>query len=134
MDINVDVLIVGSGVSGLYNALNLRKDLKVLIISKTKLTETNTYLAQGGISTAIDKNDIPLFIEDTLKAGKYKNKLDSVAILVKESRITIDNIIRLGVKLDKSNNVLALKMLYKLPERTFPLLEKSKLRLKTLIR
>jgi L-aspartate oxidase len=106
MDINVDVLIVGSGVSGLYCALNLRKDLKVLIISKTKLTETNTYLAQGGISTARDKDDIPLFIEDTLKAGKYKNKLASVTILAKESRNNIDNIIRLGVKLDKSNKTL----------------------------
>lgn len=106
MDINVDVLIVGSGVSGLYNVLNLRKDLKVLIISKTKLTETNTYLAQGGISTARDKDDIPLFIEDTLKAGKYKNKLASVTILAEESRSNIDNIIRLGVKLDKSNKLL----------------------------
>lgn len=106
MDINVDVLIVGSGVSGLYCALNLRKDLEILVISKTKLTETNTYLAQGGISTARDNDDIPLFIEDTLKAGKYKNKLASVSILAQESRSNIDNIIRLGVKLDKSNKML----------------------------
>ena len=48
----VDVLIVGSGVSGLYCALNLDEKLNVLVVSKSNLKNTNTYLAQGGISTA----------------------------------------------------------------------------------
>ncbi|NRW47340.1 aspartate oxidase [Clostridium beijerinckii] len=43
----VDVLIIGSGVSGLYCGLNLRKDLNVLIVCKDKITCSNTYLAQG---------------------------------------------------------------------------------------
>lgn len=43
----VDVLIIGSGVSGLYCALNIRKDLNVLVIAKDKMECTNTYLAQG---------------------------------------------------------------------------------------
>ena len=68
----IDVLIVGSGVSGLYCALNLRKDLNIVVVCKDKISCSNTYLAQGGISVARGTQDIPLYIEDTLKAGKYK--------------------------------------------------------------
>ncbi len=66
----VDVIIIGSGVSGLYCALNLRKDLNVLVVCKDKISTTNTYLAQGGISVARSRDDIPVFIEDTLKAQR----------------------------------------------------------------
>ena len=52
---NVDVLIIGSGVSGLYSALNLNDNLDVLVVSKGKIDCTNTYLAQGGISVARNK-------------------------------------------------------------------------------
>ena len=82
---NVDVLIIGSGVSGLYSALNLDSNLDVLVVSKGKIDCTNTALAQGGISVARTKEDIPDFIEDTLKAGQYKNDLDAVKILTSES-------------------------------------------------
>jgi len=101
MEMKVDVLIAGSGVAGLYCAINLNPDLKILIITKAKLIETNTYLAQGGISTARDEKDIPLFVEDTLKAGKYKNNRSTVQILAEESMDNIDNILELGVVLDK---------------------------------
>ena len=66
----IDVLVVGSGVAGLYCALNLREDLDIMVVSKDKIDCTNTNLAQGGISVARDLNDIPFFTEDTLKAGK----------------------------------------------------------------
>ena len=56
---NVDVLIIGSGVSGLYSALNLSDDLDILVVSKGKIDCTNTYLAQGGISVARNEEDIP---------------------------------------------------------------------------
>ena len=106
MEKNFDVLIAGSGVSGLYCALNLRTDLKILVITKTKLADTDTYLAQGGISTARNNKDIPLFIEDTLRAGKYKNNKESVKILAEESMNNINEILNLGVKLDKSGEEL----------------------------
>lgn len=85
MDMSTDVLIVGTGVSGLYFALNLRSDLNITIITKSHVRDCNSYLAQGGISVARNKNDIDLFIEDTLKAGRYKNKISSVRILAEES-------------------------------------------------
>lgn len=99
----VDVLIIGSGVSGIYSALNINKDLDVLLVTKSNLEITNTHLAQGGISTARDKEDIPLFIEDTLKAGKYKNKIEAVEVLVKESIENINELINIGVNFDRKD-------------------------------
>ncbi len=102
----VDVLIIGSGVSGIYTSLNLKDDIDVLLISKGKLHDTNTNLAQGGIATARNEEDIKLFIEDTLKAGKYKNDLNAVKILTKESIDNIKNLIKLGVNFDKCDDEL----------------------------
>ena len=97
---NVDVLIIGSGVSGLYSALNLNDNLDVLVVSKGKIDCTNTYLAQGGISVARNKEDIPDFIEDTLKAGQYKNDLEAVKVLTAESIENVEQLVSLGLKLD----------------------------------
>ena len=101
---NVDVLIIGSGVSGLYSALNLDSNLDVLVVSKGKIDCTNTALAQGGISVARTKEDIPDFIEDTLKAGQYKNDLDAVKILTSESIENVEELVSLGLKLDLDEN------------------------------
>ena len=97
---NVDVLIIGSGVSGLYSALNLSDDLDILVVSKGKIDCTNTYLAQGGISVARNEEDIPDFIEDTLKAGQYKNDLNAVKVLTSESIENVKELVSLGMKLD----------------------------------
>lgn len=100
----IDVLIIGSGVSGLYCALNLRRDLNILVVAKGKIDCTNTYLAQGGISVARGEEDIPLYIEDTMKAGKYKNDLEAVKVLISESMFNIENLIDMGLNFDRDNN------------------------------
>lgn len=100
----VDVLIIGSGVSGLYCGLNLRKDLNVLIVCKDKITCSNTYLAQGGISVAKGVEDIPLYIEDTLKAGRYKNDLEAVETLINESMVNVESLIEMGIAFDKNED------------------------------
>ena len=99
----VDVLIVGSGVAGLYSALNIRDDLDVMVVSKDKIDCTNTSLAQGGISVARDVNDVPYFIEDTLKAGHYKNDVHAVKVLTKESIENVDSLVALGLDVDKDD-------------------------------
>ena len=99
----VDVLIVGSGIAGLYSALNLRDDLDVMVVSKDKIDCTNTSLAQGGISVARDINDVPYFIEDTLKAGKYKNDVQAVKVLTRESIENVDSLVALGLDVDKDD-------------------------------
>ena len=100
----VDVLIIGSGVSGLYLALNLRKGLNILVTCKDNMNCSNTYLAQGGISVARGKDDIPLYIEDTLKAGKYKNDLEAVKVLTTESVDNIKSLIEMGLKVDRNED------------------------------
>ncbi len=99
-----DVVIIGSGVSGLYCAVNLRKDLNVLVVCKDKITTTNTYLAQGGISVARNKEDIPSFIEDTLKAGQYKNDLNAVKVLAEESMENVRALMKMGLNLDRNED------------------------------
>lgn len=81
-----DVLIVGSGVAGVYAALNLEPDVSVLVVSKRELTLCNSFLAQGGVAAVIDKenDNYRLHIADTLIAGGYKNDLHSLQILVNE--------------------------------------------------
>lgn len=101
---NCDVLIVGTGISGLYTALNIDKDLKVILVTKDCIRDCNSYLAQGGISTSRNYEDIDIFIEDTLKAGNYKNTLSAVKILAKESNENINKLISYGVSFDKNNN------------------------------
>lgn len=97
----VDVLVVGSGVAGLYCALNLRQDLDIMVVSKDKIDCTNTSLAQGGISVARDLDDVPFFTEDTLKAGKYENDIQAVNVLTKESIENVDFLVSLGLDVDK---------------------------------
>lgn len=81
-----DVIIVGTGISGIYAALNLAPELKILMLSKRELTLCNSALAQGGVAAVMDKeNDsYELHIKDTLIAGHYKNNLDNVKILVEQ--------------------------------------------------
>jgi len=94
---------VGTGVAGLYSALNLDSNLNILMITKGKITEANSYLAQGGISTVRSKDDITCFIEDTLKAGGYENDIKALSILAKESRYNIKTLLDMKVPFDKNN-------------------------------
>ncbi|KAJ52796.1 L-aspartate oxidase [Clostridium tetanomorphum] len=106
MNITADVLIVGTGIAGIYSALNLNKNLNIVMITKSKVEECNSYLAQGGISTAKNKDDINLFIKDTLKAGNNKNNIKAVEFLASKSISNIKELIRLGVEFDTLNGKL----------------------------
>ncbi|AMN34623.1 L-aspartate oxidase [Clostridium perfringens] len=99
-----DVLIVGSGVAGLYASLNLREDLEIIMVSKKSVNLCNSSLAQGGIAVARGKEDFQSFIEDTLKAGKYENNIDSVRVLVEESMDNINKLMDLGANFEKDKN------------------------------
>lgn len=98
----VDVLIIGSGVSGLYCALNLRENLDVLVVCKDKVSCSNTFLAQGGISVARGNDDVQLYVEDTLRAGKYKNNFEAVKVLASESMANIKKMIEIGLEFDRN--------------------------------
>lgn len=101
-----DVLIVGSGVAGLICALALPPSMNVCLITKEKLADSNSYLAQGGISVLCDPTDRDAYIEDTMKAGHYENSRESVEILVDESPAAIQTLQELGVCFNEADGSL----------------------------
>jgi len=99
--VKYDVLIIGAGIAGLYAAMNIPKEKKVLVVCKDIPWECNTFYAQGGMVTALNSEDVPLHIEDTLAAGAYHNNVDAVEILSKTSLLTTEDIIDKGMEFDK---------------------------------
>jgi L-aspartate oxidase len=99
-----DVIVIGAGVAGLYAAVNIPKDKKVLIINKRETFKCNSFYAQGGVALAKDEADIPLHIKDTLEAGDGLCDEKAVEVLSKNSRAVIDDIIALGFEFDKNED------------------------------
>jgi len=94
------VLIIGAGLAGLYAAMNIPKEKKVLVVCKDIPWECNTFYAQGGMVTALNEADIPVHIQDTMAAGSYHNDKKAVEILSRSSlRVTAD-IIAKGMNFD----------------------------------
>lgn len=73
-DIYVDVAIAGCGVAGLYTALHLPREMRVLLICKEGMEECDSMLAQGGICVMRDEADYDSYFEDTMRAGHYENR------------------------------------------------------------
>ena len=98
-----DVIIAGSGVAGLYTALNLSPSLRVLVLCKQEMLLTNTALAQGGVAAVLDLTDdsFDLHFEDTMIAGGYKNNPQAVRTLVEEGPDDVRRIYEMGVEFDK---------------------------------
>ena len=99
---NTDILIVGCGVAGLYCALNLPKDKKIIIVTKNEAPKSDSFLAQGGICVLRDEKDYKSFYDDTMKAGHYENNPDSVDIMISSSQEVIRDLISFGVRFEKN--------------------------------
>lgn len=95
-----DVIIIGSGVAGLYTAIALPKELKVLVINKSNPWECNTYYAQGGVTTAYNDEDIASHVEDTLEAGAGMCNTDAVQLMSESSQGVIRDLIHRGFAFD----------------------------------
>ena len=102
-----DVLIVGSGVAGLYCALNLPKEKSIIVVTKNKARRSDSYLAQGGICVLRDEDDYDAFYEDTMKAGHYENNPDSVHIMIHSSQDVISDLVSFGVRFEKNGEKFA---------------------------
>ncbi|MBE6889574.1 MAG: FAD-dependent oxidoreductase [Ruminococcaceae bacterium] len=102
-----DVMIVGTGISGIYAALNLDKQLDILMLSKKELTLCNSALAQGGVAAVMDKDNdnYELHIKDTLIAGHYENNIDNVRILVEQGPTDVQKLQdKYGVEFDHKDD------------------------------
>lgn len=99
-----DTVIVGTGVSGLFCALNLPANHPIIMITKSNVDESDSFLAQGGICVLKDETDYDSFFEDTLRAGHYLNNVRSVDIMIRSSQDTIRQLISYGVEFERSEN------------------------------
>ncbi|MCI8885640.1 MAG: L-aspartate oxidase [Dorea sp.] len=103
MEIHTDAVIVGSGIAGLYSALKLPEDMKVVLITKSDLESSDSFLAQGGICVQRDEEDYDSYFEDTMKAGHYENRRESVDIMIRGSRAVIQDLVGYGVRFEQEN-------------------------------
>ena len=107
MEMNADVVIAGTGVGGLFSALNLPVDRKIIMITKSDLESSDSFLAQGGICVLRDDEDYDSWFEDTMRAGHYENRRESVDIMIRNSRDVIHDLIGYGVEFQKKDGEYA---------------------------
>ena len=96
-----DVVIIGSGIAGLYAALNINSDLKCALLSKSKIEKSNSWLAQGGIAAVLKEDDkSESHYEDTIVTGVRLCDDDAVTTLVEEGPMDIRKLIEYNVPFD----------------------------------
>jgi len=104
-----DVLVIGAGIAGLRAALEVPPDLNVLVVTKDRITESNSSYAQGGIAGVLAPEDtFDNHVEDTLVAGDGLCDRAVVELVVREAPAEIDQLVRWGTQFDQENGTLAL--------------------------
>ena len=99
-----NVLIAGTGVAGLCCALNLPADMRVLMLTKAKADESDSFLAQGGICMLRGKDDYFGYFEDTVRAGHYENDPAAVRQMIESSPAMIEELVGYGVQFARDEN------------------------------
>lgn len=105
------LVVVGSGIAGLYAALRAADAegggaAEVVLLSKGQLEHSNTFYAQGGISAVLEPGEaapgdsVEAHIADTLAAGAGLNNTDAVRVLCTEAAEDIAGLRRFGVTFD----------------------------------
>ena len=104
-----DVVIVGSGISGLMTAVSLYPR-KVTLVTKRKLGEmSSSAWAQGGIAAAVTKEDSPKkHFEDTIKASSGLSDEKAVRTITEEALDVVKFLEKIGVNFDKNDNEFSL--------------------------
>ena len=109
MKLNTEVLVIGSGIAGLFTALKVSEYADVIVVTKKHKSDSNTNYAQGGIASVFAPGDsFEKHIADTLVAGAGLCNPKTVEILVKEGPSRIMDLINIGTKFTKKNGKLDL--------------------------
>ena len=104
MDDYFDVVIVGTGAAGLYCALNLPARYRILLLTKQKADESDSFLAQGGICMQHGEADYRPFFDDTMRAGHYENNPATVDLMIRSSNSIIRDLVRRGVRFARDDH------------------------------
>ena len=104
-------IITGSGIAGLYAALKTEQQVKLpdglLLITKSKLGESNSRYAQGGMVAVMkeNKNDSTAsHISDTIKAGAGLSEFNTVKFISENSDAVIKDLLKFGVEFDRNED------------------------------
>lgn len=93
-----DILVIGSGIAGLFFTLKVARHRRVALVTKKETVESNTNYAQGGIASVFGGDDsFQLHVEDTLTAGAGLCHRDIVEIVVQEGPALVSDLLELGV-------------------------------------
>lgn len=104
-----DVLVIGAGIAGLRAALEVPRDLNVLVVTKDRISESNSTYAQGGIAGVRSPDDsFADHTQDTLTAGDGLCDKAVVEMVVREAPEQINSLVNWGTKFDETNGELAL--------------------------
>ncbi len=101
-----DYLSIGSGVAGLYFAIQAaRSGASVSIVTKKGAEESNTHYAQGGIATVFgDDDSIEAHIRDTLEAGSGLCDAAVVETTVRAGPRRVEDLLKLGVRFSREED------------------------------
>jgi L-aspartate oxidase len=106
---DVDVLVMGSGVAGLFLALKIAERFRVAVVTKKEDYESNTNYAQGGMAVAAGPTDsIDQHVRDTIEVGAGLCHPDVVRAVVGEGPKRLRDLIELGVRFTKGARGLSL--------------------------
>lgn len=102
----IDVIVVGSGISGLSFSIKLaekRKDISILLFTKSENNESNTRYAQGGIAGVFNlkEDSFQAHIQDTLKAGGGECNREIVEKIIRSAPERIEELENWGVNFTK---------------------------------
>ncbi|MCL6087578.1 MAG: L-aspartate oxidase, partial [Actinobacteria bacterium] len=106
-----ECIIIGSGIAGLSTGIRISNHTKVKIFTKSALSESNTWYAQGGIAAAIKSPDSwEDHYCDTMKSGQGLCDTEAVKTLVKSAPEMIEDLIEAGIHFDIANGEIGLTL------------------------
>ncbi len=106
---DTDLLVLGSGVGGLYLALRAADRVRVTVVTKRRDADSNTNYAQGGMAVVLQEADsFALHVRDTLVAGAGLCHPDVVRAIVKNGPQAVRDLIDLGVRFTREHGGLEL--------------------------
>jgi len=103
-DYDVDVLVIGGGGAGTSAAIEAHAaGAKVMVVTKLRMGDANTMMAEGGIQAADKPNDSPAqHFLDAYGGGHFAAQKDLLQKLVTEAPEAIRWLSDLGVEFDKA--------------------------------
>ena len=104
-------IVIGSGISGLYAALKIEQQTNlpdgILLITKSKLGDSNSYYAQGGMVAVLKdnkKDSVNSHITDTIKAGAGLSEVETIKFISENSDSVVKDLLKFGVEFDRDEN------------------------------